>query len=147
MFLFEASSGSTSASSCILSSTSRISSELLSTIFLTGWMTVISFAYDRPLSSAVIVIVTVPALIPFTTPSSSTTAILLSLVSHSTFLLVVFAGTKTGSRLISSPTLTESGPVNETLSASILETVTVHCAVLFPSAVVTVITAVPAFSA
>ena len=60
-------------------------------------------------------IVTLPALIPFTTPLSDTAAILLSLVFHVTFLFVALLGDIVAFNVTVFPTATDLVPLITTL--------------------------------
>ena len=103
-----------------------------------------------PPSTVVTVIVALPAFLPVTTPSEETVATLVLLDDQVRDLFVASEGYTFAVSVEESPTLNVKDVlVRPTLvtGISFFDTVTVHVAVLPPSAVLTVIVDVPAFFA
>ena len=100
-------------------------------------------------STVVAVIVAVPAFSAVILPFSTVATAVLS-DFHVTLLLVAFAGNTVTVREADSPTFRSSVDLFRDTPVTVItdgDTVTVQDAVLFPSSVVTVMVAVPAFSA
>ncbi len=101
-------------------------------------------------STVVTVIVALPACTPTTRPAALTVATELSLVNHVTFWLVALEGAIVADNCSLPPTATVAAvlfkltPVTNT---HVAETATSQVAVKFPSAVFTVIVALPALTA
>ena len=114
-FLLLAVSGFTVATNSSACPFIKLISLLFNSIPSTGVFTVIVLLACFPPSSVVTVIVAVPFDIPVTFPSESTVAILLSLLSHITFLLSASSGCTVATNFILFPTSTVVDPFNITL--------------------------------
>jgi len=144
---FVAPDGTIAATRDWLLPTVRVREDTLSPTPVTGNVTVTVHVAVLLLSAVVTVMTAVPALTAVTFPLASTAATALLPEVHVTALFVAFEGLMVAVRV--SVPLTNRLKVfllSDTLLTWTLFTVTLHVAVLLPSAVLTVIVAVPAFS-
>lgn len=142
MFLFVASEGVTVAVNVSVPPTESVVEVLLRLTPVTGTVTVTAQVAD--LLPAVAVIVAEPPATAVTLPFASTVATASLLLFQVTVLSVALEGDTVAVRVSVAPFVKDSVCLFKvTLDTSIALTETVHCAVLPPSSVVTVIVAVP----
>jgi hypothetical protein len=150
-FLFVALAGATVAVSVSVLPTVMLVVVLFKVMPVTGTLAAVTVTVQVAVllpSAVVTVMVALPADTAVTTPLNDTIATALLLLLHDTFLLVAFAGLTVAINVSVPPTVKlKEVLLKVTLVTETGVTVTAQTAVLFPSAVVTVMFALPTATA